>query len=352
MNWQDYSIKEKTDIELLDDFRLIAEEYSKVKSGKESELLSEENIISIAGNIIEPILKNRTVTFELDEMKKSSKELLMEVLFAKINQAIIAPAPLAESIWLKKQEVIQTDCFDFRILKSDKIAYGFIRLKEDGNIREFLPFSKPFLANSEKGYVSKMPLDWDLNKLDYMQIQRLHSDCHDRARWYSINTEAPPEKYMVNEHSYIIKEMKARNIKHEIVVELDRMSNDSGSINKNVFLSELMKKWNSGYEFEMPLFYLSGKCCLSGLGNEIMINVNWSELDSKIIDKVINDFKNRLPEKYRNKIKYEFDKRNGEGENWFVPIAKMKVELIPVDKREIIKAQKGSFRMQRLKNGN
>jgi hypothetical protein len=32
MNWQDYGIEDKSDIQLLSDFRLIAEEYSKVKS--------------------------------------------------------------------------------------------------------------------------------------------------------------------------------------------------------------------------------------------------------------------------------------------------------------------------------
>jgi hypothetical protein len=194
-----------------------------------------------------------------------------------------------------------------------------------------------------------MPLDWNISKLDDVELKALHSDCHDRARWGWIEKRVPPEKYVVNEHSYIVKEITARKIEHEVMVDLDRMTEQAGSINKNVFLSDIMRKWEGGYEFEMPLLYLSGKCCLSGLDNEVVINVNWNELDGKTIDKIFEAFKSRLPEKYRDKIKYEFDKA-GDKEELFVPIAKMKVEIIPVSERKLIRAKRGSFKMQRIKN--
>jgi hypothetical protein len=294
-------------------------------------------------------LQAGVITFDISGMTDEARELLKVCLAELITEELYVPAPYSEVIWLGKDIVYEANDDQFKILVSDKIFFGFVRFidREDGwHVREFLPFDQVKIYNTDKG--SYMPADYNIKKLPDELLMELHSEVHDEARIYSLDTKERPPEFLILKHNFIYKEIKHRNLSHDSLTELDRLSDDRGSIKNYIFLKEFFDNLNNNDGLKLPLISLQGECCVSGLTEKIRLNINWPDWDGKMIDKIKRFVIQSLPDDMKDKIEFIID-HAGDSQEYFVPFARLKIELIPENERRMIKEKIGYFRQERLK---
>ena len=92
-----------------------------------------KNVIMEAVPVVKRILESNEVTFNAENMKKHSLELLRECLKKIECKSLILEAPYAEAIYQDKMnEVYLNESIKdngFMVLEDNSMVYGFVRFK-------------------------------------------------------------------------------------------------------------------------------------------------------------------------------------------------------------------------------
>lgn len=334
--WNDYNLDIADDVLIKDFIELV-----KLIDNLDDYFKSNEQIIDLCVKIVDRLIKNDVVTFDVDSLDKKTRQILVEC----ITKLVVGSVELfdAEMIWFNNiNDGIINDNKGFYILNSQRISFGLIRTIDD-RIREFIPFNNPFILDCK--YDSLMPIDYDLSKLKKSELMRLHWECHDDARIHAIQTKEKPCQWIVKKHIYIIKEMKKRNIEHIEYCELDRISNDI-KINNDVSLKGFIENFPVDEVLSYPLLSIQGNSVLSGIDSKIVINVNWPEYDTKFYDKLNAIVENSLP-KYKDRVVFTPDKAGHK--DYFLPIATLNINKVPSENMKVLNIDQGFFARERVK---
>lgn len=346
MDWFNYPIDNRTDDQFATDLMALVKEYELIKTGGKSAFKSVEIFFSVIRPIFNKIIERGVITF--DSPDSLFRELMTEYLIGIKVEKVVIKMPLSGMIWLRQDvEIPQAKKGDrFYLLSSGRIDFGYVRFN-GCKVREFFPLSKPLIdltVEQPKGFDK----GFDLSKLTDKELLDLHSEAHEDALINSLMTGEKPARWTVNKHSFVIRELKKRGINHYKVLELDKLSYDIDENPSNYTLISSLFDRIKDFSVNKTILSVQGDICRSGVDMRGKININHPEYDNKFIELLKELILSGLPEGQRKKIDFVVDK-DGE-DDYFIPLAELRV--VPLKERKVRKVKCGTFRNERLKNGN
>lgn len=387
--WSEH-IKESESEKLIDKFKKLCTEYEETKSQSMSKnLRSIETIIESTKVIIKEMLELNHVTFHPEQMKPQSKELLLECLKLVVSGGPYLSPPYGELIYEnQKTAIVKTEKNDklenMGLLISGDYAYGYIRCREceqiDLNefdkrekehrlteseidnhdelyyysIREFIKFENPRKIEDVEAVnmgdrffeSTHTPKDWNLSKLNNDELMNMHSDIHNQSISYCLESEKKPAKWIIKRHNFILTEMESRDLKHNTITELDRLSEICDPL-EIIKLSDIDSVLSNDMTIRVPFLSIMGESCKTGHDKNINLNINWPEFDTNFIKLIESKIKEIMPEIIKDKINIIPDKDGNE--TTLIPIAELSIKFIKPENRIMMSCKQGSLNKLRLK---
>jgi hypothetical protein len=324
---------------LIDRFKNIVESYDTSDKKPAIECISE-------------IIRDGAITFNCAQMTDDSINVLRESLNELCSEIYNANVPVGESIYCGNMYDINTpeqlNSSVFQVLTSGKYTYGYIRFYESVNmgtyfttkIRDFIPLEKPHIIEGHKIKESLMqnalPKTLDLKGSTDDDIKAMHEIIHDVTVGYCFETNNQPEKWMIQRHALIESEMQNREIVHNDLTELDKLSKEIKHAQMYVNLMtmhDVLKSIDNGFTIKKPLLCVMGDEFINGESDKLKIHINWPLWDENTLSRIIDNFINKLPIIQRDTIEFipgELDDLTG-----YMPIADLKIEMHEIESREV-----------------
>jgi len=356
-----YKPEEMRNDQLADDWRIFGSWISTLKdTGKfkysESEILNKFTIPAL-----KEILKRGKQEFHPENWKDNPKELYLKA-FDKIVKKYIKLTGVSESLEriAKGKEILLEKKFivgNFYSVLDDKKEIGYIRLdspeKKDNQyqykVRDFIPRVKShFVESMNDGVFGNRedlkesdfkPERFDakvLSELSDMELIQRHAEIHEI---FEQRGKRKDDELVINAHLLILDLMKERGLEHRPKEELDMLKLKEDVKGKS-FLKDAIKYWDKDFYLKDPFLALTGGTAVSGYGtdNDIWVNLEPNEKCpqcSRLLNVLDFRLRSMLP-KDKESLPHLVPEPEGKFTN-YVPLARLKVEMIPPSERELLK---------------
>ena len=142
-DWRKYDPAAVRDDQLQDDFRIIAAKYATMERGGKTEFPTLEDVLSLAGRIVEEIYRRGKVTFHPEGWQPATRRMMEKVLRRLVKRGLVLVEPHGELLWKgKKRAVVKAKRMDLSkphwvisdLHRADNVlsglAYGVLRLED------------------------------------------------------------------------------------------------------------------------------------------------------------------------------------------------------------------------------